>query len=230
MRSCYRRSVTLSVVIPALDEADQIVGAIESASAPGVEIVVVDGSSTDATRERASAAGARVVVSAAGRAKQLAAGVDATRGDAVLFLHADTRLPSGFEAAVEKALGSEGAIGGSFRFRFDERSPALGFVEWGARLRVALFGIAYGDQALFVRRETLKAIGGIPQAPIMEDLDLVKAMRRQGRMVHLDAPVTTSARRYRVGGVLRTMFRNWLAATARWFGLDRGRIADWYRQ
>jgi len=230
MRSCYRRPVTLSVVIPALDEADQVVGAIESASAPGVEIVVVDGSSTDATCERAAAAGARVVVSSPGRAEQLAAGVDATHGDAVLFLHADTRLPSGFESAIEKALGDEGTIGGSFRFRFDQRSPALRFVEWGARLRVALFGLPYGDQALFVSRQTLKAIGGIPEAPIMEDLDLVKAMRRYGRLARLDLPVVTSARRYQSGGVLRTMFRNWLAAGAWWLGMDRERIAEWYRR
>jgi rSAM/selenodomain-associated transferase 2 len=222
--------VTLSVVIPALDEADQVVGAIESASAPGVEIVVVDGSSTDATRERAAAAGARVVVSSPGRAEQLAAGVDATRGDAVLFLHADTRLPSGFESAVEKALCDAGTIGGSFRFRFDQRSPALRFVEWGARLRVALFGLPYGDQALFVSRQTLKAIGGVPTAPIMEDLDLVKAMRRRGRLARLDLPVVTSARRYQSGGVLRMMFRNWLAAGAWWLGMDRECIAEWYRR
>jgi rSAM/selenodomain-associated transferase 2 len=222
--------VTLSVVIPALDEADQIVGTIESASAPGVEIVVVDGSSRDQTRERAEAAGARVVVSSAGRAKQLAAGVDATHGDAVLFLHADTRLPTGFESAIEKALGDAGTIGGSFRFQFDQRSPALRFVEWGARLRVVLFGLPYGDQALFVSRQTLKAIGGVPQVPIMEDLDLAKAMRRCGRLARLDLPVTTSARRYQSGGVLRTMFRNWAAAAAWWFGVDRERIADWYRR
>lgn len=230
MRSCYRRPVTLSVVIPALDEAEQVVGAIQSASAPGVEIVVVDGHSRDATRERAAAAGARVVVSPAGRAEQLAAGVDATRGDAVLFLHADTRLPCGFASAVEKALGDAETIGGSFRFRFDQRSPTLRFVEWGARLRVALFGMPYGDQALFVSRRTLDAIGGVPQAPIMEDLDLVKAMRSRGRMARLDLSVTTSARRYQSGGVLRTMFRNWAAAGAWWFGVDRERIADWYRR
>ncbi len=228
MRSCYRRSVTLSVVIPALDEADQVVGAIESASAPGVEIVVVDGGSTDATRDRAAAAGARVVVSPAGRAGQLAAGAGATHGDAILFLHADTRLHSGFDSAVEKALGEAGTIGGSFRFRFDQQSPALRFVEWGARLRVALFGLPYGDQALFFCRQTLEEIGGIPQAPIMEDLDLVKAMQQCGRLARLDLSVTTSARRYQSGGVLRTMFRNWLAAGAWWLGMDRERVADWY--
>jgi len=230
MRSCYRRLVTLSVVIPALDEADQVVGAIESASAPGVEIVVVDGGSTDATCARAAAAGARVVVSAAGRTEQLAAGVEATHGDAILFLHADTRLPSGFDAAVEKALDEAGTIGGSFRFRFDQRSPALRFVEWGARLRVALFGTPYGDQALFVSRQTLKAIGGVPRAPIMEDLDLVKAMRRRGRLARLDLPATTSARRYQSRGVLRTMFRNWATMGAWWLGIDRERVSDWYRR
>jgi rSAM/selenodomain-associated transferase 2 len=222
--------VKLSVVIPALNEAEQVVGAIESASVPGVEIVVVDGGSEDSTPEHAMAAGARVIVSPGGRAAQLAAGVLATRGEAILLLHADTRLPSGFDVAVAEALGDAEIVGGAFRFRFDQHSPALSFVEWGARLRGVLFSFPYGDQAMFMRRQTLEAIGGIPQVPLMEDLDLVTALRRRGRLAVLALPATTSARRYQAGGVFRTMFRHWLAAGGRLFGVDRGRIARWYEQ
>jgi rSAM/selenodomain-associated transferase 2 len=222
--------VRLSVVIPALNEANRVVDAIDSARAPGVEVVVADGGSRDATRELAAAAGALVVNSPAGRAEQLAAGVRASCGDAILLLHADTRLPSGFEQAVESALEDARTIGGAFRMRFEEADWALRVVEWGVRLRIAIFGLPYGDQALFVRRRTLDAIGGIPRVPIMEDLDLVKAMRGCGRLAMLDQPVTTSARRYRARGVARTLFRNAVAAAAWLFDVDRRRVADWYHR
>ncbi len=228
--SCYRRPVRLSVVIPALNEANRVVAAIESARAPGVEIIVVDGGSRDATRALAVAAGARVVSSPAGRAEQLAAGVRASCGDTILLLHADTRLPSGFDQAVASALEDVRTIGGAFRMRFEEAGWALRVVEWGARLRVAIFGLPYGDQALFVRRRTLEAIGGVPRVPIMEDLDLVKALRGCGRLAMLDLPVSTSARRYRARGVARTLFRNAVATVAWLFGVDRQRVAGWYRR
>jgi len=218
------------VVIPALNEASRVVAAVESARLPGVEIVVADGGSWDGTRELAVAAGARVVSGAAGRSEQLAAGVRASGGDAIILLHADSRLPAGFDRAVSSALEDPRTVGGAFRLRFDEAGWALRFIEWGARLRIRLFGLPYGDQALFVRRRTLDAIGGIPRAPIMEDLDLAKAMRARGRLALLDLPVTTSARRYCAGGVARTWLRNVLAAAAWFFDVDRQRVANWYHR
>jgi len=218
------------VVIPALNEANRVVGAIESARAPGVEVVVADGGSRDATRDLAAAAGAHVVDSPSGRAEQLAAGVRASSGDAILLLHADTRLPAGFDRAVASALEDAGTIGGAFRMRFEEAGWALRIVEWGVRLRVAIFGLPYGDQALFVRRGTLEAIGGIPRTPILEDLDLVKAMRGCGRLALLDLPVTTSARRYHARGIATTLFRNAVAAAAWFFDVDRQRVANWYHR
>jgi rSAM/selenodomain-associated transferase 2 len=229
----YSECVELSVVIPTLDEGGFIERTVRGARAGGGEVWVVDGGSRDATRERAAAAGARVLVSERGRARQLAAGVGASRGEALVFLHADTLLPVGWRPAVEAALSKPGVAGGAFAFRF-EREPGLrlGFrlalIEWGARLRVALFGWPYGDQGLFVRRSVLDAMGGVPQAPIMEDLDLVSAMRRSGRIECLSLPVRTSPRRYLARGPLRTMFRNWAAALAWTCGLDRRRIAAWY--
>jgi len=230
--ACYRHPVKLAVVIPALDEADWIAGAVSSSAADGVEVVVVDGGSRDDTAERAVAAGARVVRSETGRARQIQAGVEASTGSILLILHADTRLAPGYAEAIRRALQDPGVVGGSFRFQFDGgqgRSAALRFVEWGARLRVSLFALPYGDQAVFMRRSLLAEVGGIPQVPIMEDLDLVVALRRKGRLAAIPLPATTSARRYVANGVWRTMGLHWLAAAAWALGVDRRRIAAWVR-
>jgi rSAM/selenodomain-associated transferase 2 len=223
--------VRIAVVIPTLHEAHRIQDAIRSARAPGVEIIVADGGSGDATPGRAREAGARVVVSERGRARQLEAGVRAAGGaDVLLFLHADTTLPPGFADALREALADPAVAGGAFGFRFDERRAWLCFVEWGVRLRLALARLPYGDQALFVRREVLEAIGGVPQAPIMEDLDLVAAMKRHGRLALLPVSAVTSARRYREHGVLRTVLRHAFALAAWKLGVDRERVARWYQR
>jgi len=222
--------VRLSVVIPTLDEAEWIAASVSSAVGGADEVLVVDGGSRDGTPDRAEAVGARIISSTPGRARQLGVGAEAARGDVVLFLHADTQLPDGWDAAVRRALGDADVVGGAFRLRFDERSPVFRLLEWGTRLRVALLRLPYGDQALFVRRSVLDAIGGLPQVPIMEDLDLVAALKRRGRLVLLALPVTTSARRYCERGPLRTAVLNLLAALAWACGLERARIAAWYRR
>ena len=240
----------IGVVIPTLDEAGAIEAALRSLGAAGpgdgaelaaslveVEVVVADGGSRDDTCARARMAGARVIDlprdPTQGRARQLQAGFTACAGDAVLFLHADTRLPEGWALAVKRALADPSIVGGAFRFRFDPQegvSPLLRLIEWGARLRAALFALPYGDQALFVRRPALEKMGGVPQAPFMEDLDLVRAMKRHGRIARLPEPATTSSRRYREAGVLRTFARNLVSLLAWRLGLDRARVAAWYRR
>jgi rSAM/selenodomain-associated transferase 2 len=231
--------VKLSVVIPALDEAERIEMAIRGAfdAPPGatvdpdeLEVIVVDGGSSDATRGIAAAAGARVLACERGRARQLGLGVRESRGDVVLLLHADTRLPAGWRSAVRSALGDPRVVGGAFRLRFDEQTLAMRFIEFGAWLRVRVWRLPYGDQALFVRRRTLDAIGGIPDVPVMEDVDLVQRMKGVGRLALLGAPAITSARRYRAGGPLRTMLRHWITAAAWSLGVDRRRIAQWARR
>jgi rSAM/selenodomain-associated transferase 2 len=222
--------VRIAVVIPALHEEDRIAHAIQSARAPGVEIIVADGGSRDATCARALAAGARVVTAEPGRARQLAAGARAADADAIVFLHADTRLPAGWADAVTAALADPRNAGGAFGFRFAEPGLRLRLVEWGVRVRLALARLPYGDQALFVRRSALDAIGGVPQAPILEDLDLVRALRRRGRLALLPLPATTSARRYLERGVARTVAKNALALLGFVLGLPRARLAAWYRR
>lgn len=215
----------ISVVIPTLDEAARIAGAVESATAPGVEVVVVDGGSRDATVRLARDAGARVLACARGRARQLRMGSEASTGEAILFLHADTRLERGWPERVAYALSDPDCAGGAFRLRFAERGLRARSIEWGVAIRVALFGLPYGDQALFVRRSVLEQMGGLPIVPMMEDLDLVRAIKRAGRLRIADARATTSARRYVETGALRTVARHQLALLGWWLGWDRERLA-----
>ncbi len=227
----------IAVVIPALHEADRIRAAIRSVLGPDgsargleVDVIVADGGSADATAERAREEGARVVPSEPGRARQLAAGAAAAGpADVLCFLHADTRLPEGWAGAVRRALADPAVSGGAFAFRFSGEGARLRFVETWVRVRVRLFRLPYGDQALFVRRPVLEAMGGVPQAPIMEDLDLVREVRRRGRLALLSEAVETSPRRYERRGFARTVLRNLGALLAWRLGLDRERVAAWYR-
>jgi len=224
----------LDVVIPTLDESDRIAATLESlfagAGTARLDVVVVDGGSRDHTPERARECGARVVASAPGRARQLQAGLEATAGDAVVFVHADTRMPDGWAQALRAALARPTCVGGAFDFAF-EREPGapatLRLVEWGTRLRSRWLGLPYGDQAIFARRSDLDAIGGVPQAPLMEDLDLVARLRRRGRLSLLPLAVRTSPRRHLTGGVVRVASRHALAALGWRLGAPRDRLRRW---
>ena len=234
------------MVIPALDEGSRIEKAVEairgpraaqsavrksgalSASAFGdVDVVVVDGGSRDGTVQKASAAGARVIETKRGRARQLEAGWRASRGEVVVFLHADTQLMGGWPGAIRAALADPSVVGGAFHLRFDARGWLFRTLERGAAWRSRWLGLPYGDQGLFVRRRTLEAIGGFRDVPVMEDLDLVWALRSQGRLVFLDLEAVTSARRYLETGPLRTAGRHLLALVLWAVGVDRVRIARW---
>ena len=228
----------VSVVVPALDEADGIADALASvARQPGpFEVVVADGGSTDGTAAvvRRAMPAARVVAARRGRAVQMNAGAGAATGSVLLFLHADTRLPDGALAAVRAALAEPGVAGGCFRTTFDlDRQPfgAAGRVAmrlWQARAWMRWHRFAFGDRALFARRDAFERAGRFPEQPIFEDLDAVRALRREGRFVFLDLGVTTSARRYRRHGAVRQQLRN-LALWAGWnAGVSPDRLKRWY--
>lgn len=214
-------------MIPTLDEAPGIVRSVESVVAAGVEVLVVDGGSRDETCRLARNAGARVLASVRGRARQLRLGGEASTGSVVLFLHADTQLESGWQEAVRQALSDPECAGGAFAFRFAERGARQRWIEWGVALRVALLRLPYGDQAIFVRRSVLERMGGIPIVPIMEDLDLVRGIKRAGRLRILRLTATTSSRRYERRGGLRTILEHQRALVGWWLGWDRARLAQW---
>ena len=202
----------VGVVVPALDEAPAIVATLEALHAQRPDdVVVADGGSSDGTAQLAGRL-ARVIQAPRGRARQLNAGSRAVAGDALLFLHADSRLPDGAIEAVRTSLADPAAAGGSFHKRFDSDRLLLRHVRWRTRLWHRL-GLAFGDQALFASRAAFERIGGFRTDVGAEDMDLAWRLRRAGRFVLLDAEVLTSARRFEDEGVVRTWLRWWRVGT-----------------
>jgi len=219
-----------SVVIPALDEEARIAAAVASSlrqSPAPVEVLVVDGGSGDHTRERAEAAGARVLASARGRGRQLHAGALAARGDVLFFLHADTRLPAGALAEVLDALKAPEVVGGRFRLAFDRRHPVLDAIAFGSR-----FGsgwTAYGDAGFFVRAGIYRRIGGFEPVPLLEDVRFYRRLMREGRTVVARSAATSSARRFLRRGPLRQLALNAGIVLAHRAGVSPERLARYYR-
>ena len=221
----------VSIVIPALNEAEHIAPTLASLadSSGSIEVIVADGGSTDETlaRIRDVAPHATITTAPRGRARQMNAGAELASGSVLLFLHADTRLPEGAIDSIREALSDAMVAGGCFRTTFDDtQSPWMRL--WQARMWMRWHRFAFGDRGLFVRRSIFEAIGGFPDQPIFEDLDIVRAVRRQGRFHFLDAAVVTSARRYRRNGALRQQLRNvslWLGWAA---GVSPARLKRFY--
>jgi rSAM/selenodomain-associated transferase 2 len=221
----------LSVVIPGLDEADNLARLLPELGAhcAEAELIVVDGGSADATREIVGRCpGARYLCSGRGRARQMNAGARAARGDTLLFLHADTRLPPAAAAAIARALSDPGVIGGRFDVRFsNDRWPfrvIAAFMNWRSRLT----RIATGDQAIFVRRAAFDALGGYPDLPLMEDVELCRRLKRLGRIVCLRQRVTTSARKWEQEGIVRTILLMWTLRFLYFCGVEPDRLHAWY--
>jgi rSAM/selenodomain-associated transferase 2 len=219
----------IGVVIPTLDEADTLPPLLDDLRRVLIplDVVVVDGGSTDGTPAVARAAGARLVTAPRGRARQLNAGADAVRGEWLLFLHADCRLPPPARRALLAAAVDDPAPQAAvFRFAIDLPAPAKGFIERGQRLREALWRLPYGDQGLLVRRELFQSVGGFPDIPIMEDVEMIRRLGRRRVEVHtLPAALLTSGRRYREHGVARTLLENSVMISLYLAGVSPGRLA-----
>jgi len=220
----------LSVIVPVLDEAATIAAHLAGLAAlrrQGAELLVVDGGSSDGTPRLAQPLADRVLAAARGRAAQMNAGAAASRGEVLLFLHADTGLPPGAPGLIRAALAA-GAAWGRFDVRIDGPQPLLRVVERTMNWRSRLTGIATGDQAVFVRREVFERVGGFPDLPLMEDIALAKRLKRVGRPACVRQPVRTSARRWHRHGVLRTILLMWRLRTSYFFGADPRRLAIRY--
>jgi hypothetical protein len=231
VRAALLADPLVSVVVPVLDEERALPGLLDRVAALSgrIEVVVVDGGSSDGTlaAARVHPSAPTVVQTSAGRSRQMNRGASAAGGDVLLFLHADTRLPDGAYGAVVEALRDGRIQGGNFALRFDgdDRFARL-LGRWYAVQRRT--GIYYGDSALFVRREVFDHLGGFRPLPIMEDYDLVRRLEKRGRTVCLPGPALTSARRWRALGVPRTVF-SWVVI--RWLfiaGVDPARLARLY--
>jgi rSAM/selenodomain-associated transferase 2 len=219
----------LSIIVPVLNEAQGIVAALDTLAplrAFGAEVLVVDGGSTDGTPERASPLADRVIVTPRGRALQMNAGAQIATGDALLFLHADSRLPPHAPALVEQALADRSW--GRFDVAIEGRSAWLPVIARLMNLRSRLTGIATGDQAIFVTRAAFEAAGGFPAQPLMEDIELSKRLKRLGPPACLRARVATSGRRWDTHGAWRTILLMWRLRFDYWRGVPPAHLATRY--
>jgi len=220
----------LTVIVPVLDEAaciEACLAPLQAMRARGVEVVVVDGGSRDATRAIASALADRVIDAPRGRARQMNAGAEASRGAVLLFLHADTLLPADADESVARAVAS-GARWGRFDVTIAAADRLLAVVAAMMNARSRLTGIATGDQAMFVRREDFRAAGGFADIPLMEDVALSKALKRIAAPACLRERVATSGRRWERNGILKTIVLMWRLRLAYALGADPRQLARRY--
>lgn len=223
--------MTLSIVIPTFQEAGSVGATVDAARelGPGVEIIVVDGGSSDGTAETASGHGARVIMADdRGRAPQMNLGAEAAKGDVLLFLHADTILPSDAANSIAAILSEPAVAGGCFRLRFDDDHPVLRMSSALNRFNFRLFH--YGDCAYFVRRSTFREMGGFRAMPLLEDLDFWLRLNRSHRVVVARSSVLTSARRFRDVGVVRQQALATLIVLLYIFGVGAPRLARLYHR
>jgi rSAM/selenodomain-associated transferase 2 len=229
-RFTNRRVPPLSIIVPVRDEAAIIAGALQ-ALAPfrqrGAEVIVVDGGSRDGTAKLARPHADRVIAAERGRGAQMNAGARIARGEVLLFLHADTKLPPDADRLVVRALA--GANGwGRFDVHIEGQSPLLALVAALMNWRSRLTGIATGDQAMFASRKIFAEAGGFPEIPLMEDIAFSQRLKRIARPVCLAARVVTSGRRWEQHGVVRTMLVMWRLRLAFFLGADPAALARRY--
>src|SRR3990172_6140220 len=219
----------ISIIIPVLNESAVIESTLSSLQPfrkQGHEVLVVDGGSRDHTVQLAMGGADRVMNTPRGRALQMSAGVTAAQGDVIWFLHADTLPPPHADDLILDALAQ--GVWGRFNVRLSGSHPLLRLVEGLMNLRSRITGIATGDQGIFVRREALDAIGGVPCQALMEDIELSRRLKCLGRPVCLREQVVSSSRRWEEKGVVSTIFLMWHLRLAYALGADPERLATRY--
>jgi len=233
-------AMPISVIIPTLNEDRTIMTTLVHTAALGFdELIVVDGGSLDQTpvlvesyRQRTQSPAqspVRLVTAPGGRARQMNEGAKASGGEILLFLHADTQLPSDAKTIIDTTLADQRVVGGRFDVRFDRPSMWGTIISRMMNWRSRLSGIATGDQALFVRRPVFEQMGGFADMPLMEDIDFSRRLKRKGATAALTATVTTSFRRWERHGPLRTILLMWALRFLYWIGISPSHLLEWYK-
>ncbi len=225
-----RSRSAISLVVPALNEAGQLGITLSALDLNhGLEVIVVDGGSSDATVAIARAAGVRTLAARPPRSVQMNAGAAAAGGDILLFLHADTRLPKNFQEQVRRTLAHPRVAAGAFHLQIDAAGKGLRIIEQAANWRSRFLQLPYGDQALFLRRDVFWESGAFLPIPIMEDFEFIRRLKRRGRIVIVPGSAVTSARRWQQIGTLKTWIVNQRVMIGYCMGIAPERLAKWYR-
>jgi rSAM/selenodomain-associated transferase 2 len=221
--------MNISVVIPVLNEEKTIVAALQALLLLRPhEILVVDGGSSDRTRDACVSLNVKVINSERGRARQMNCGARHASGEILLFLHADTRLPESALNDIGNALGDERCPGGRFDVELEGSHWMLKIIGALINYRSRATKVGTGDQAIFVRRDVFERIGGYPDIPLMEDIALCRALKRLGRIACLRSRVVTSARRWESDGVWSTIVRMWTLKFLYLAGVSPARLIKFY--
>ncbi len=221
--------MNISVIIPVLNE-EKTIAATLRALAPHkpYELIVVDGGSPDRSREMSAQCGAEVLSASRGRARQMNRGAQEATGDVLLFLHADTRLPTSAFEDISTALNDPRYFGGRFDIELEGNHWMLKIVGRMISYRSRMSKVSTGDQAIFVRREVFRQMGGFPDMPFMEDIAFCRMLKRIGDIACLRTKVVTSARRWEMDGVWRTILKMWTLKLLYLAGVSPARLKQYY--
>jgi len=233
-------AMPISVIIPTLNEERTIMAALTHTASLGFdELIVVDGGSTDETpalvesyrlsTQSSALSPVQWLTAPCGRARQMNEGAKTSRGEILLFLHADAQLPDDAKTMIDTTLADQRMVGGRFDVRFDRPSIWGTIISRMMNWRSRLSSIATGDQALFVRRPIFEQMGGFADMPLMEDIEFSRRLKRKGATAALTATVTTSFRRWERHGPLRTILLMWTLRFLYWIGINPSHLVEWYK-
>jgi len=221
----------LSIIIPVLNEAKNLRNTLKNIHlSDSEELIVVDGGSTDATTAIAREFTDNVFTTKSGRAMVMNFGAERAQGDILLFLHADCILPDNAFTLIREVLGNDNIAAGAFHLGIDDERTRFRIIETVANLRAGLTSYMYGDQGMFLRKETFKSIGGFADIPLMEDIEISMRLKKIGKIVFIKHPIKASSRRWIEEGLVYTTLRDWVNAFLYTFlKVSPGKLIKYYR-